>query len=171
VASSLLTLLDDIATGLDDVAVMTKIATKKAVGGCPRLTRTRSLVLIPTVSFRWSGRWPRARCSTRRILVPAALLLSAFVPWVVIPLMIVGGAFLCFEGVEKLAHKLLHSTARDDARREILRTLADPNVDLIAFERDKITVEAATILEKPFTEAQLLASLRPLLHRRSPNEA
>jgi hypothetical protein len=49
--------------------------------------------------------------------------------------------------------------------------LADPNVDLIAFERDKITVEAATILEKPFTEAQLLASLRPLLHRRSPNEA
>ena len=103
--------------------------------------------------------------------MPAALLLSAFVPWVVIPLMIVGGAFLCFGGVEKLAHKLLHSTARDDARREILRTLADPNVDLIAFERDKITVEAATILEKPFTEAQLLASLRPLLHRRSPNEA
>ena len=100
----------------------------------------------------------------------AALLLSAFVPWVVIPLMIVGGAFLCFEGVEKLAHKLLHSTARDDARREILRTLADPNVDVIAFERDKITVEAATILEKPFTEAQLLASLRPLLAQKVPGE-
>jgi uncharacterized protein len=75
----------------------------------------------------------------KAILVPAALLLSALLPWAVIPLMIIGGAFLCFEGVEKLAHKLLHSKAGDDAHRsEILRTLADPNVDLIAFERDKI---------------------------------
>ncbi len=60
-------------------------------------------------------------------------------PWVVIPLMIIGGAFLCLEGIEKLAHKLLHSKARDDAHRsKLLRTLADPSVDLIAFERDKI---------------------------------
>jgi len=70
----------------------------------------------------------------KAILVPAALLLSAFVPWAVIPLLIIGGAFLCFEGVEKLAHKLLHSTAGDDARH----ALADPSVDVTDLERQKI---------------------------------
>ena len=141
-ASSLLTLLDDIATGLDDVAVMTKIATKKTVGvlgddlalnahQIAGVHPHRELLVV----------WAVAKGSmlNKAILVPAALLLSALLPWPVIPLMIIGGAFLCFEGVEKLAHKLLHSKAGDDAHRsEILRTLADPNVDLIAFERDKI---------------------------------
>ena len=150
---------------------MTKIATKKAVGGCLALNAHQVAGVDPHRELPVVWAVAKGSMLNKAILVPAALLLSAFVPWAVIPLMIIGGAFLCFEGVEKLAHKLLHSTARDDARREILRTLADPNVDLIAFERDKITVEAATILEKPFTEAQLLASLRPLLHRRSPNEA
>src|SRR5437763_15828667 len=75
----------------------------------------------------------------KAILVPAALLLSAFAPRAVIPLMMIGGAFLCFEGVEKLAHKLLHARADDDARHsESLRALAEPGVDLIAVERDKI---------------------------------
>jgi uncharacterized protein len=124
VASSLLTLLDDIATVLDDVAVMTKIATKKTVGvlgddlalnahQIAGVDPHRELLVV----------WAVAKGSmlNKAILVPAALLLS------------------CFEGVEKPAHKLLHSKAGDDAHRsEILRTLADPNVDLIAFERDKI---------------------------------
>jgi predicted DNA repair protein MutK len=75
----------------------------------------------------------------KAILVPAALLLSAFVPWAVIPLMMIGGAFLCFEGAEKLAHKLLHSKAEDDAHHaEIVEVLIDPSMDLVAFEHEKI---------------------------------
>jgi predicted DNA repair protein MutK len=75
----------------------------------------------------------------KAILVPAALLLSGFVPSAVIPLMMIGGAFLCFEGVEKLAHKLLHSKAEDDAHHaETIEVLIDPSVDLVAFENDKI---------------------------------
>jgi predicted DNA repair protein MutK len=142
VASSLLTLLDDIATVLDDVAVLTKIAAKKTAGvlgddlalNAQQVAGVDPRRELPVV-------WAVAKGSmlNKAILVPAALLLSTFVPWVVIPLMIIGGAFLCFEGVEKLAHKLLHSKARDDAHRsELLRTLADPSVDLIALERDKI---------------------------------
>jgi predicted DNA repair protein MutK len=142
VSSSLLTLLDDIATVLDDVAVMTKIATKKTVGviaddlalNAHQVAGIDPHRELPVV-------WAVAKGSmlNKAILVPAALLLSAFVPRAVIPLMIIGGAFLCFEGVEKLAHKLLHSKAGDDDHRsEILRTLADPSVDPIAFERDKI---------------------------------
>jgi uncharacterized protein len=140
VASSLLTLLDDIATVLDDVAVMTKIATKKTVGvlgddlalNAHQIAGVDPHRELPVV-------WAVAKGSmlNKAILVPAALLLSAFVPWAVMPLMIIGGAFLCFEGVEKVAHKLL--PAREDLHRsEILRMLADPSVDLIAFERDKI---------------------------------
>ena len=136
-ASSLLTLLDDIATVLDDVAVLTKIAAKKTAGvlgddlalNAQQVAGVDSNRELPVV-------WAVAKGSLlkKAILVPAALLLSTFVPWVVIPLMIIGGAFLCFEGVEKLAHKLLHSKAGGDARR----SSADPSVDPIAFERDKI---------------------------------
>jgi len=142
VASSLLTLLDDIASVLDDVAGMTKIAAKKTAGvvgddlalNAQQVAGVDPQRELPVV-------WAVAKGSTlnKAILVPAALLLGAFVPWVVIPFMIVGGAFLCFEGVEKLAHKLPHSEAGDEARRaESLRALADPGVDLIAIERDKI---------------------------------
>jgi len=140
-ASSLLTLLDDIATVLDDVAVMTKIAAKKTAGvlgddlalNVQQVAGVAPHRELPVI-------WAVAKGSmlNKAILVPAALLLSAFVPWVVIPLMIIGGAFLCFEGVEKLAHKLLRSEAADDAHHSgILRALADPSVDLIAFERGR----------------------------------
>jgi uncharacterized protein len=142
VATSLLTLLDDIATVLDDVAMMTKIAVKKTAGvlgddlalNAQQVSGVGPRRELPVI-------WAVAKGSmlNKAILVPAALLLSAFVPWVVIPLMIIGGAFLCFEGVEKLAHKLLHSKAGDKAHHsEMLRLLADPSVDLIASERDKI---------------------------------
>jgi predicted DNA repair protein MutK len=142
VASSLPALLDDIATVLDDVAVMTKVATRKTAGvlgddlalnaqQVAGIAPARELLVV----------WAVAKGSmlNKAILVPAALLLSAFVPWVVIPLMMIGGAFLCFEGVEKLAHKRLHSRAEDDAHRaEIVEALTDPSVDLVTFERDKI---------------------------------
>jgi predicted DNA repair protein MutK len=141
VASSLLTLLDDIAAVLDDVAVMTKIATKKTAGvlgddlalNAQQVAGVAPHRELPVV-------WAVAKGSmlNKAILVPAALLLSAFVPWVVIPLMIIGGAFLCFEGVEKLAHKLLCSEAADDAHHRTLQAMADPSLDLIAFERAKI---------------------------------
>ena len=117
-ATSLLALLDDIATVLDDVAVMTKVATKKTAGvlgddlalNAQQVAGVAPHRELPVV-------WAVAKGSmlNKAVLVPAALLLSAFVPWVVIPLMMIGGAFLCFEGVEKLAHKLLHSKAEDDA--------------------------------------------------------
>jgi len=73
------------------------------------------------------------------ILVPAALVISALVPWAVMPLMMLGGAFLCYEGCEKLAHRFLHSAAEDAAEHAALtQAVADPAVDLVAFEREKI---------------------------------
>ena len=134
-ASSLLALLDDIA-------VLTKVAAKKTAGvlgddlalnaeQVAGVDSDRELLVV----------WAVAKGSmlNKAILVPAALLLSAFVPLAVIPLMIIGGAFLCFEGVEKLAHKLLHSKAEDDAHHaDIVEVAIDPSVDLVAFEHDKI---------------------------------
>jgi predicted DNA repair protein MutK len=85
--------------------------------------------------------WAVAKGSAvnKLILVPAALAISAFAPWAVTPLLMVGGAFLCFEGVEKLAHRYLHDPAEDEAHRQALsQALADPAVDLVAMEKDKI---------------------------------
>jgi predicted DNA repair protein MutK len=142
VASSLLALLDDITTVLDDVAVMTKIAAKKTAGvlgddlalnaqQVSGVESDRELLVVRAVA--------KGSMFNKAIVVPAALLLSAFVPWAVIPLMMIGGAFLCFEGVEKLTHKLLHSKAEDDAHHtQIVEVLIDPSVDLVAFEHDKI---------------------------------
>jgi predicted DNA repair protein MutK len=142
VASSLLALLDDIATVLDDVAVMTKVAAKKTAGvigddlalNAQQVAGVDSGRELPVV-------WAVAKGSmfNKAILVPAALLLSRFVPRAVIPLMMIGGVFLCFEGVEKVAHKLLHSKAEDDVHHdEAVEALIDPSVDLVAFEDDKI---------------------------------
>jgi predicted DNA repair protein MutK len=141
-ASSLLALLDDIATVLDDVAVLTKVAAKKTSGvlgddlalNAQQVAGVKAEREIPVV-------WAVAKGSfiNKLILVPAALLISAFAPWAVTPLLIVGGLFLCFEGVEKLAHKFLHSQAEDDAHHaELTSALANPEVDLVAIEKDKI---------------------------------
>ena len=142
VASSLLALLDDIATVLDDVAVMTKVATKKTAGVLGddlALSAQRVAGLDPGRELPVVWAVAKGSMLNKAILVPAALLLSAFVPWAVIPLMMIGGVFLCFEGVEKLAHKLLHSKVEDDAyHAKIVEVLADPSVDLVVFERDKI---------------------------------
>jgi predicted DNA repair protein MutK len=141
-ASSLLALVDDIASVLDDVAILSKVAAKKTAGvlgddlalNAQQVTGVQADRELPVV-------WAVARGSlvNKAILVPAALLISAFVPWLVTPLLMVGGAFLCFEGAEKLAHRLLHSRAEDEAHRaELARAVLDPAVDLVQFERDKI---------------------------------
>ncbi|MFC0665551.1 DUF808 domain-containing protein [Azotobacter chroococcum] len=140
--SSLLTLIDDIATLLDDVSVMTKLAAKKTAGvlgddlalNAQQVAGVQAERELPVV-------WAVAKGSllNKVILVPAALLISALAPWLITPLLMLGGAFLCYEGFEKLAHKLTHSAAEDEAEHaELTAALVDPNIDLVAFERDKI---------------------------------
>lgn len=137
--SSLLTLIDDIASVLDDVALMSKVAAKKTAGvlgddlalNAQQVTGVSAERELPVV-------WAVAKGSFRNklILVPAALLIGTFAPWAVIPLLMLGGAFLCFEGFEKLAHKYLHDSAAE--HEELRHALSDPQVDLLAFEKDKI---------------------------------
>src|SRR6185369_13151351 len=141
-ASSLLALLDDIATILDDVALLSKVAAKKTAGvlgddlalNAQQVAGVQAHRELPVV-------WAVAKGSllNKAILVPAALAISAFAPWAVTPLLMVGGAFLCFEGFEKLAHRFMHSGADDQARHvELAQALANPQLDLVAFEKDKI---------------------------------
>nr|WP_315435259.1 DUF808 domain-containing protein [uncultured Pseudomonas sp.] len=140
--SSLLVLIDDIATVLDDVALMTKMAAKKTAGvlgddlalNAQQVSGVRAEREIPVV-------WAVAKGSfvNKLILVPSALAISAFVPWLVTPLLMVGGAYLCFEGFEKLAHKFLHSKEEDEAEHaQLTEAVADPATDLVAYEKDKI---------------------------------
>jgi len=141
-ASSLLALIDDIASVLDDVAILTKVATKKTAGvlgddlalNAQQVTGVNADRELPVV-------WAVAKGSllNKAILVPAALLISAFAPWLVTPLLMLGGAFLCFEGFEKLVHKFLHR-AEDDAQHheQHVAALSNAEVDMVAFERDKV---------------------------------
>jgi hypothetical protein len=141
-ATSLLALLDDITTVLDDVAILSKVAAKKTAGvlgddlalNAQQVTGVAADRELPVV-------WAVAKGSlvNKAILVPAALAISAFAPWAVMPLLMIGGAYLCYEGFEKLAHRLMHSRASDEAEHAALtRALVDPQADLVAFERDKI---------------------------------
>ena len=139
--ASLLALLDDIASVLDDVSAMTKVAAKKTSGvlgddlalNAQQVAGVRAERELPVV-------WAVARGSFRNklILVPAALVISALAPWAITPLLMLGGAFLCFEGVEKLAHGWLHREEVPTHRAELAQALADAEVDLIAVEQDKI---------------------------------
>lgn len=140
--SSLLVLLDDIAAVLDDVAMMTKVAAKKTAGvlgddlavNAEKVTGVDADRELPVV-------WAVAKGSFRNkcILVPAALIMSFIAPWLITPVLILGGLFLCFEGFEKVAHKFLHSEAEDAAHHEdLVEHLADPSVDLVEYEKDKI---------------------------------
>ncbi|TVT33163.1 DUF808 domain-containing protein [Marinobacter vinifirmus] len=139
--SSLLVLIDDIATVLDDVAVMTKAATKKTAGvlgddlalNAQQVTGVKPAREIPVV-------WAVAKGSfiNKAILVPAALAISFFVPWLITPLLMLGGAFLCYEGFEKLVHKFLHKEEEQKHREELREALKKPEVDLKTVEKDKI---------------------------------
>jgi uncharacterized protein len=169
-ATSLLALIDDITSVLDDVAVLTKVATKKTAGvlgddlalNAQQVSGIRAERELPVV-------WAVAKGSllNKAILVPAALAISAFLPWAVTPLLMIGGAFLCFEGVEKVAHKFLHSPEEDAHDQAQLREgLLNPEIDLVALERDKIkgavrtdfilsaeivTISLGTVTSEPFT--------------------
>jgi uncharacterized protein len=139
--TSLLALLDDIAAVLDDVAVMTKVAAKKTAGVLgDDLALNAQQVAGVSADRELPVVWAVAKGSFKNklILVPAALLISAFAPWAVVPLLMFGGLFLCYEGCEKLAHKLLHKPQAQAQQQELLEAVADPQVDLVAFERDKI---------------------------------
>jgi predicted DNA repair protein MutK len=127
---------------LDDVAVLTKLATKKTAGvlgddlalNAQQVTGIQAERELPVV-------WAVAKGSAvnKLILVPLALGISALAPALITPLLMIGGAFLCYEGFEKLAHRFLHRADDEDAAHEDLRrALADPDVDLVAFEKEKI---------------------------------
>jgi predicted DNA repair protein MutK len=143
-ASSLLVLLDDITSVLDDVATMTKVATRKTAGvlgddlalNAQQVTGIRAEREIPVV-------WEVAKGSlvNKAILVPLALLISAFAPWAITPLLMVGGLFLCFEGAEKVIHRLFHTPEHvedESHRRELGAAIVNPAVDLVALEKSRI---------------------------------
>ncbi|HDT6543708.1 TPA: DUF808 family protein [Kluyvera ascorbata] len=139
--SSLLTLLDDIATLLDDISMMGKLAAKKTAGvlgddlslNAQQVSGVRANRELPVV-------WSVAKGSllNKVILVPLALLISAFIPWAVTPLLMIGGAYLCFEGVEKVLHSLHARKHKGDeaARQKRLETIAQQ--DPAIYERDKV---------------------------------
>lgn len=177
--ASLLVLFDDIASVLDDVALMTKVAAKKTAGvlgddlalNAEQVSGVRAERELPVV-------WAVALGSLRNklILVPAALAISAFLPWAVMPLLMLGGLYLCLEGVEKLAHKWLHSPHEDALHhaRE-LAAVADETVDMAEFEADKIkgairtdfvlsaeiiVIALGTVTDQPFvTQLAVLAGI------------
>jgi hypothetical protein len=157
--TSLLALVDDIATILDDVAiltklaaqrsaavaddvaVLTKVAAKKTAGvlgddlalNAEQVAGVRAERELPVV-------WAVAKGSVvnKAILVPTALAVSALAPWAVTPLLMIGGAFLCYEGFEKVAHKLLHRKDDDARRAELAKALVDPQTDLASVEKEKV---------------------------------
>jgi predicted DNA repair protein MutK len=162
--SSLLMLIDDIATLLDDISVMTKVAAKKTAGvlgddlalNANQVTGLASDRELPVV-------WAVAKGSAinKAILVPGAIAISILMPFAITPLLMAGGAFLCFEGFKKIAHKWLHPKQETDTHREELhKALLDPRVDMVALEKEKIngavrtdfilSAEIVVILKSPW---------------------
>ena len=181
--ASLLALLDDIATLLDDVSVMTKVAAKKTAGvlgddlalNAQQVSGVRAERELPVV-------WAVAVGSLKNkvILVPAALAISAFIPWAVTPLLMIGGFYLCLEGVEKLAHKWLHTPVEEAAHHlEDLHAVGNPQVDLATYEADRIkgairtdfvlsaeiiVIALGTVASHPFsTQVAVLAGIALLM--------
>ena len=177
--SSLLTLLDDIATLLDDVALMTRVAAKKTAGvlgddlalnaqQVSGVAADRELPVVRAVAI--------GSLKNKALLVPGALAISVVMPGLIMPLLMIGGAFLCYEGAEKLVHRLLHSRDEDDAHHtELVNAVADEAVDMVAYEREKIkgairtdfilsaeiiVIALGTVADAPFaTQAAVLVSI------------
>lgn len=159
-ASSFLTLLDDIASLLDDVATMTKVAARKSISAADDVAAMTQMAAKKTAGVLGDDLalnaqqvtgvkadrelpvvWAVAKGSllNKAILVPAALGISAIAPWLITPLLMLGGLYLCFEGAEKLLHAWLHGREETDARHaKLVQAVADEQVDLVAFEKDKI---------------------------------
>lgn len=181
--ASLLTLLDDITTVLDDVSVMTKVAAKKTAGVLgDDLALNAQQVAGVTANRELPVVWAVAKGSARNklILVPAALAISALMPWAIVPLLMLGGAFLCYEGFEKIAHKLLHSPGEDaEHHADHVRALSDPAVDMVTYEREKVkgavrtdfilsaeivTITLGTVADVPFaTQVAVLAGIAAIM--------
>ncbi|GAA0701072.1 DUF808 domain-containing protein [Marinobacterium maritimum] len=136
--TNLLALIDDIATLLDDIALLSKVAAKKTAGvlgddlalNAEQVSGVKADRELPVVWAVFKG-----SIINKLILVPAALLIAAVAPWLITPLLMVGGAYLCFEGFEKVLHTLKRNP---EARRKELEAVADPTLDLVAYERKKI---------------------------------
>lgn len=139
--ASLLALIDDITSILDDVATMSKVAVQKTSGvvGDDLALNAEQVVgfspdrEIPVV-------WAVAKGSfvNKLILVPAALLISAFAPKLIVPLLMIGGLYLCFEGFEKVFHKWLHTPEDEQHQEEVRAAVKDTKIDLVALERTRI---------------------------------
>lgn len=140
--TSLLALLDDISMILDDVVLLSKMASRKTAGvlgddlalNAEQVSGVRADRELPVV-------WAVAKGSlvNKAIIVPTAFVISLVVPWLIKPLLLVGGSFLAYEGTHKVTHKLLHGSDEKESRREHLTAaLANPETDLVALERDKI---------------------------------
>lgn len=139
--SSLLTLLDDIATLLDDISVMGKVAAKKTAGvlgddlslNAQQVTGVKANRELPVV-------WGVAKGSflNKLILVPLALVISAFAPWAITPLLMLGGAYLCYEGVEKVMHSLHHDKNAESPEARQLRLKKLVEQDPVGYEKKKI---------------------------------
>jgi len=140
--TSLLLLLDDIVAVLDDVALMTKVAAQKTAGvlgddlalNAQQVNGIRAEREIPVV-------WAVAKGSFKNklFLVPAALAISALMPWLIVPLLMMGGAYLCLEGFEKIAHQWQHSKTEGATEyAELLAAAAASEMDLMVYEADKI---------------------------------
>jgi hypothetical protein len=179
---SLFTLLDDIASLLDDVATLTKIATQKTAGvlgddlalNAEQVTGVRPARELPVVWAVFKG-----SALNKLILVPAALLISALLPVLIVPLLMVGGAFLCFEGAEKLVHKVLHGQEAAAHQAGHLEAIKDPETDLVALERERIrgairtdlilsgeivVLALGTVADEPLaTRALVLAAISALM--------
>ncbi|MDM0104151.1 DUF808 domain-containing protein [Variovorax sp. J22R24] len=140
-ATSLLLLLDDIATVLDDVSVLTKVAAKKTAGvlgddlalNAQQVSGVKANRELPVVWAVCKGSFVN-----KAILVPAALVIGTWLPWLVTPLLMIGGAFLCFEGFEKLAHKFLHREEHAASTTAHEQAVASEEVDVVATEKAKI---------------------------------
>jgi predicted DNA repair protein MutK len=139
--TSLFILIDDIATLLDDIASMTKVATKKtaAVLGDDLAVNAQQVAGV-SADRELPVVWAVAKGSFKNklILVPAALAISAFIPGLIIPLLICGGIFLCFEGFEAIWHFFTHKKDHHQENHERVNAISDESVDMLAFEKDKI---------------------------------
>lgn len=140
-AGSLLALLDDIATILDDVAVMTKLAAKKTAGvlgddlalNAQQVSGVRAERELPVVWAVFKG-----SAINKLVLVPAALAISGVAPWLIIYLLMLGGLYLCFEGAEKLWHKFAHKQAQEQQKNALRNALINSSESLLELEKEKI---------------------------------
>lgn len=180
--TSLLMLLDDIATTLDDIAILTKVAAKKTAGvlgddlalNAQQVTGVASKRELPVV-------WAVTKGSflNKLILVPLALALSAFLPWLITPLLMLGGAYLCYEGFEKVMHFFFHDKVKDEEKhKDLIDAYADKEVDMAAFEQQKIkgairtdlilsaeiiVIALGTAKDAPFVSQVLIVSIIAIL--------